>query len=75
MEKDPQRIKKSDRKMVGKLDYAGIKFPVTLRDIRRIEKKNKIGVRVFGYGKEVYTVYRSEGKLDDWMNLLWLKNE
>ena len=47
--KDPQRIKISDREYVKRLDYTGVTFPVTLSDIKRIEKQNEINVSVFGY--------------------------
>ena len=39
-EKDPQRIKKSDRKYVDKLNYKGIEFPVTTKQYNKIEKQN-----------------------------------
>ena len=47
--KDPQRIKKSDRESVKGLDYSGITFPVTINQINRIEKQNKINIYLFGY--------------------------
>ena len=36
--KNPQRIKIVDKKLVNKLDYSGITFPVTVNQINRIEK-------------------------------------
>ena len=35
--------------MVNDLDYEGIKFPVSKRDIAKIEKKNNICINVFCY--------------------------
>ena len=44
-EKNPQRIKKSDKEYIFKnLDYSGIEFPVTNRHINKIEKKNNIRI-------------------------------
>ena len=35
-----------------------MKFPVKIRDIHKIEKKNSIGITVFGYeNKEKYPIY------------------
>ena len=48
-DKDPQRIKKEDRKMVGKLNYEGIEFPVRIKDVSKIEKQISIRISVFGH--------------------------
>ena len=45
-EKYPQRIKKSDKEYIDKLDYSGIEFPVTIKHINKIEKKNNIRINV-----------------------------
>ena len=42
-------ITKSDKDFVKKLDFKDIKFPVKVRDIHKVEKKNSIGVSVFSY--------------------------
>ena len=40
---------------LGKLNSTGIEFPVSLKDIDKLEKQNpEIGVNVFGYDKSVY---------------------
>ena len=70
-EKDPQRIKKIDRKMVDTLNYDGIEFPVTIKQINKIEKQNNININVFGYeNKQPYTIYVSKEKFDNHMELL-----
>ena len=48
-DKDPQRIKKSDKEYINKLDYSGIEFPVTTKQHNKIEKQNEININVFGY--------------------------
>ena len=45
--KDPQRIKLSDREFANGLDYSGITFPVTINQIPKIEKQNKININLF----------------------------
>ena len=44
--------------MITKLDYEGIKFPVSRRDYCKIERQNNICVNVFCYGNKLtYPVY------------------
>ena len=38
-DKDRQRIKKSDKEYINKLDYSGIDFPVATKHYSKIEKK------------------------------------
>ena len=45
----PERIKKSDKEYINKLDYSGIEFPVTTKQYNKIEKQNEININVFGY--------------------------
>ena len=40
----PERITQSDRELAKKLDYNGVTFPVTINQIDRIEKQNKINI-------------------------------
>ena len=47
MEKDPQRITKKDKEMINKLDYEGIKFPISKKDCCKIEKQNNIFINCF----------------------------
>ena len=44
----PERVTQADREYVKKLDYTGVTFPVTLKDMDRIERQNQINVSVFG---------------------------
>ena len=69
--KDPQRIKECDKKYVEKLDYSGIKFPVSVKQYNKIEKQNSINVNVFGYEeRQPYPIYVSKEKFDSCLNLL-----
>ena len=62
--------------MVNDLDYEGIKFPVSEKDIAKIEKKNNICINVFCYDNDLtYPVYVSDQKLKNCMGLLLISNE
>ena len=76
-EKDPQRIKKTDKQYVEKLDYSGVEFPVGVKHYNKIEKQNSVNISVFGYeNKEPYPIYVSKEKYEDHMELLLItKNE
>ena len=70
-DKDPQRIKKTDKKYIEKLDYSGIEFPVNVKHYNKIEKQNSININVFGYeDKQPYPIYVSKEKYEDHMELL-----
>ena len=57
----PRRITKADKYFVKKLDFKDIKFPVKVRDVHKIEKKNSIGISAFGYeNKEKHSIYVSK---------------
>ena len=44
-----RRITKDDKDFAKRPDFKNIKFPVKITDIHKIEKKNSIGISVFGY--------------------------
>ena len=58
---NPARIKKADKDFIRNLDLKDIKFPVKMRDIHNIDKKNSIGISAFGYeNKEKHPIYVSK---------------
>ena len=70
-DRNPQRIKKSDKAFIQNLNYSGIEFPVTTKQYNKIEKHNEININVFGYEeKQKYPIYVSKEKYEDCMNLL-----
>ena len=70
-EKDAQRIKKTDRKMVEELNYQGVEFPVATKHYGKIEAQNSINVNVFGYeDKQFYPIYMSKQNYNEVLNLL-----
>ena len=69
--KDPQRVKKTDRQYINQLDYTDIEFPVSQKQYNKIEKQNNININVFGYeDKQPFPIYVSKEKLKDHMDLL-----
>ena len=75
-DKDPQRIKKSDKEYINSLDYSGIEFPVTTKQYNKIEKQNEININVFGYeNKQPYPIYTSKEKYEKHMELLLITED
>lgn len=74
VERNPRRIKKSDKIIAKQLNYTGIEFPVTIKQIPKIEKQNSIRVNVFGYeNKKKFPIHIGEEKLEKTLNLLLIK--
>ena len=72
----PERITKEDKIMINDLDYEGIKFPVSKKDYCKIERQNKICIKVFCYENGLtYQVYVSDQKFHNSMDLLLISNE
>ena len=62
--------------MINKLDYEGIKFPVSKKDYSKIERQNNIWINVFCYESGLtYTIYVSNQKSNDFMHLSLISNE
>ena len=58
---NPKIITKADKDFAKNLDFKDIKFLVKVRDTHKIEKKNYIGISVFGYeSKEKCPIYVSK---------------
>ena len=66
-----ERITARDKELVKTLDYSGVTFPVSIKDMKKIEKQNKINVNVFGYSDgNPYPIRISSEKYDDHLELL-----
>ena len=55
--KDPDRIKKQDKKIEATLDYRGIDFPIKVKDCEIIEERFSINVNVFRYNDRISPLY------------------
>ena len=63
---NPRRITKVDKLFGDELDFEDTNFPVKIKDIHKIDKKNSIGVSVFGYENKVkHSVYVSKNALKE----------
>ena len=62
----PARITKAYKDFAKRIDFKDTKLPAKIRYIHKIEKKNYIGVSVFGYEKKVkYPIYVSKKSCED----------
>ena len=75
-EKDPQRIKKEDKKMINELNYEGIEFPVSQKYYNKAEKQNSIRINVFGFENgQPFPIHISKETFKDQMNLLLITKD
>ena len=75
-EKNPQRTKKEDKKMINELNYDGIHFPLSQNHYNKVETQNNIRIKVFGYENgQAFPIYISKGKFDNQMNLLLIAKD
>ena len=71
--KHPERIYKTDKKIVEELNYDEIESPVQEKDFNKTKVKNIIFINVFGYeNRPVFPIYFSDKKFKDSMDLLLL---
>ena len=72
-ERNPQRIKSSDRELAQRLNYNGVEFPVSVKDYNKIEAQYSIDINAFGYeGKQCFPIYVSKQENTDELNLLMI---
>ena len=67
----PDRVSKY-KQYENELNFAGVGFPVTLKDISKVEKQNNLAINVFGYSDEagVHPLYLTKDLTRDPINLL-----
>ena len=46
-EKNPQRIKKEDKKMINELNYEGTEFPISQKHCNKVKKRTVLGLCVW----------------------------
>ena len=70
-----ERVTRAYKTLVNDLDYEGIEFPVSRKDYSKIEHK-KVFINMFLYENDlVYSVYASNKKFKDCMDLLLIADE
>ena len=70
-----ERITQKDREIAKTLDYRGVTFPVTIRDIGKIENQNKININAFGYDEYVFPIRNSKTEHGETLNVLLIEGE
>ena len=72
---NPQRVS-NYKQYENTVDFTGINFPVSIKDIPKIEKMNNIAINVFGYeNKTTFPVFLSASQTENPLNLLLISNE
>ena len=72
---NPQRVS-IYKQYENTVDFTGINFPVSIKDIPKIEKMNNIAINVFGYeNKTTFPVFISDSQTENPLNLLLISNE
>ena len=75
-EKDPQRIKKEDKKMINELNFDGINFPLSQKHYNKVEKQNSIRINVFdNENGQPFPIHISKETFEDQMNLLLITKD
>ena len=75
-EKNLQKIKKEDKKMINELNYDGINFPLSQKHHNKVEKQNSIRINVFGYEDgQLFPINISKETFEDQMNLLLITKD
>ena len=74
-EHNPNRVKKEDRISAAKLNYRGIKFPVEISQVGRVEKQNEIAINIFGYENKVFKLRLSNARYKEVVNLLLIERD
>ena len=73
--KKVSRKTKEDKKISKRLNYDGIKFPTSKKDLLKISLMNKININVFSYeDKIIYPICLSDQSFNDVLDLLLINN-
>ena len=68
----PERITQNDKKLASDLDYDGVGFSVSEKDVSKIETKNNLCINVFCYeNRLVFPIYISHQEFKNSIDLLF----
>ena len=67
--RNPDRVSKY-KQYENELNFAGVGFPVTLKDIPKVEKQNNLAINVFGYASVIHPLYLTKDHSASPINLL-----
>ena len=72
---NPQRVS-IYKQYENTVDFTGIEFPVSIKDISKIEKMNNISINVFGYEtNSTFPIFISENQTENTLNLLLISKD
>ena len=72
--KDPQRVSNL-RKFKDNYDWSGLEFPVSIKDIGKLENRNNISVKVLAVeGRDIY-IHRKGQRVGREINLLMVSED
>ena len=72
---NPQRVS-IYKQYENTVDFTGIEFPVSIKDIPKIEKMNNISINVFGYEiNSTFPIFISENQTGNSLNLLLISKD
>ena len=74
-EQNSNRVKKEDRVVAEQLNYRGIRFPVEISQVDRVEKQNEICINIFGYTNKVIKLKSSNAMYKEVLNLLLIERD
>ena len=69
------RVKKEDRVFAEQLNYRGIRFPVEISQVGRVEKQNEICINIFGYTNRLIKLRSSKATYEEVLNLLLIERD
>ena len=69
------RVKKEDRVVAEQLNYRGIRFPVEISQVDRVEKQNEICINIFRYTNKVIKLKSSNAMYKEVLNLLLIERD
>ena len=78
LQRNPPRVTLKDREIAQTLNYSGVTFPVSIKDMDKIEKQNKININAYGYDQDkgyVFPIRNSKEKNEDALNVLLIGGE
>ena len=72
---NPQRVS-IYKQYENTVDFTGIEFPVSIKDIPKIEKMNNLSINVFGYEvNSAFPIFISENQTGNSLNLLLISKD
>ena len=72
--KTQAKIRNADRHLAKQLNFKNVKFPAHKKDYAKIEKRNNISIKAFGFENKIYHIYTSKQTFEKYVDLLLISN-